>query len=61
VEEINVAKAKVIYGWGAYGNVRGDYSLYTAKVIPGIKPKIEFSSRYGDFSFEMGEDLKTIH
>ena len=61
VEEINAAKAKVIYGWGAYGNVRADYSPYTAKVIPGIKPKIEFSTQYRDFSFEMGEDLKTIH
>jgi hypothetical protein len=61
VEEINAAKAKVIYGWSGYGNVRADYSLFTAKVIPGIKPKIEFSSKFRDFSFEMGEDLKTIH
>jgi hypothetical protein len=61
VEEINAAKAKVIYGWSGYGNVRADYSPFTAKVIPGIKPKIEFSSPSRDFSFEMGEDLKTIH
>jgi hypothetical protein len=61
VEEINAAKAKVIYGWSAHGNQRADYSPYTAKVIPGIKPKIEFSSQSRDFSFEMGEDLKTIH
>jgi hypothetical protein len=61
VEEIKAAKAKVVYGWTAHGKMRADYSTFTAKVISGIKPKIEFSSPHSDFSFEMGEDLKTIH
>lgn len=61
VEEIDSRKAKVIYGWSAYGNIRGDYSIYKAKIIQGSKPKIEFSSQYSDFSFEMGENSKIIH
>ncbi len=60
VEEISASKAKVIYGWAGYGNVKADYLPLTAKVIPGTKPKIEFSTQARDFSFEMGEDLKSI-
>lgn len=58
VETIEPEKAKVIYAWGG---PRGDYSRYTAKIVSGTRPKLEFFSPYSKFVFEMGEDLKAIH
>src|SRR4030043_2280964 len=60
VEEFIGEKARVIYGWSGYASVKADYSLYKAKIMPELKPKIEFSSQYADFSFEICADIKSI-
>ena len=63
VEKIDSKEARVIYGWGDCYRWRAkrNYASYKAKVIPGLKPKLEFFSAYRKFTFEMGEDLKTIN
>lgn len=61
VENIEPEKAKVVYAWGGSYSTTRDYSRYTAKILPGAKPKLEFSSPYARFVFEMEEDLKTIN
>lgn len=65
VEKIDSATANVIYccGRSTYTN-KPDYYCYKAKVIPGEKTKIEFISVGRSsikFTFEMGEDLKTLY
>ena len=61
VEEIFGDSARVIYGWSRYASITADYEVYKkVKIVPGPKPKIKFSNRFIDFSFEMGADLK-IH
>jgi hypothetical protein len=66
VKEIDQEKAEVIYAWGGS---RSDYNIFTAKIISGKEPRIEFwSSGMGPqatrtkrfWTFEMQKDLKTL-
>ena len=61
VEKIDQKKARVIYAVGPFLGTRGDYFHYSAKIIQGVKLKLEFWSQYSRFVFEIGEDLKTLN
>ena len=64
VTEINSEKAEVIYAYAdtPVWRIRAGYDYYTATVIPGEKPRIEFRTpRTGAWvTFEMQKDLKAL-
>ncbi len=62
VEEIGLERAKVIYAWGdaPEWNTKKAFRRYTAKVISGEKPKLEFGGGGPKFTVEMRKGLITI-
>jgi len=68
VEEITSTEAKVLYAneADARWKVKAGYKRFTARVVPGAKPQIEFSpgekEHLGErlFCFEMQKDLNTL-
>jgi hypothetical protein len=65
VEKINSTEAEGILGWEQFGRVKADYKRWKSKISTGPSTRIEFVevSAVGTdkHTFEMGEDLKTIH
>ena len=64
MERISPDEAQCIYAWGKTSVAKEGYSRWKAKIFTGPKAKIENYTvgRSGTykFTFEMGEDLKTI-